>query len=375
MPPKPSNQPHRVAGHFLFSAAILLSVLLSGCDREVPWLIRESESRLPANVTKAELVTYLNDNIQRVGSWRSTNVRISAKGPGILPFPLSVSGMVAVENPRNFRFTVDSTIGGREADFGSNSERLWIWTRRGNVKEVVTCRHNQIDRLQNLLPIPFQPDWMMEALGVMSIDEAEVTMLPPDSQTNLIRLVSMQSVPGLRPVQRTIFIDPAKGQIVAQSLHDELGKLIALAELDDYRYDAPSTASLPHRITLDWPEKGVKLTLRFDEIEVNPSGIPQQTWQMPSDLPVFDVGNQRPNLVRAESELPGRIRLGPSNTHPDRFADNTTPFGFAGNTFSSDTGDSQFVPPPRFDDQPQFDHASQFNDEEPNWDDEPATNP
>ncbi|MCH7685578.1 MAG: hypothetical protein IH899_02670, partial [Planctomycetes bacterium] len=195
-----------------------------------------------------------------------------------------------------------------------------------------------------------------------------------DPQTGLIRLVSMQSVPGRRPVQRIILVDPSTGQIVAQSLHDELGNMIARAELDDYRYDTQSGASLPHRIKLDWPENGVTLTLRFDQIEVNPSRPAQQTWRMPPDLPVYDVGNQRPNLARAESESPGRIRLGPSNNSPVRFAESQSAFGSADRSLSGDAGDSHFVAPLRIDDQPRFDQAPQFDDEEPNWDDEPATN-
>lgn len=369
MPPKPTYQPHWAARHVLYSAATLLSVVLSGCVSgcvwNTPWLRREPETRLPTNLTKTELVAHLNDNIRRVGSWRSTNVRILAKGPGVLSIPLS--GKIAVENPRNFRLTVESFVG-READFGSNSDRLWIWMRLGNVKEIVTCRHDQIDRLQNRLPIPFQPDWMMEALGIVPIDETGMTMLPPDPQTGLIRLVSMQSVPGRRPVQRIILVDPSNGRIVAHSLLDELGNMIARAELDDYKYDTQSGASLPHRIKLDWPENGVKLTLWFDQIEVNPSRFSQQTWRMPSDLPVYDVGNQRPNLVRAESEPPGRIRLGPSSIKPVRFAEDKSAFGSTGSSFSGYAGDSQFVAPLRFDDQPRFD------DEEPNWDEEPAAN-
>jgi hypothetical protein len=377
MPPKPTNQPHRAAGHILYLMVTLLSVFLSGCVWNTSWLRREPVSRLPNDLTKTELVAYLNDNIERVGSWRSTNVRISAKGPGVLSIPLS--GTIAVKNPRNFRLTVDSSIFGREADFGSNSEKLWIWMRRGDVKEIVTCRHDQIEHLQNRLPIPFQPDWMMEALGVIPIDEAEMTMLPPDSQTSLIRLISMQSVPRRRPVQRIIFVDPVKGQIVAHSLQDERGKMIALAELDDYRYDTKNGASLAHRVKLDWPERGVKMTLRFDEIEVNPSRLPQQTWQMPQGLPVYNVGNQRPYVSGNESESPGRIRLGPSSNNPVRFADNKSPFGSEGSSFSDFTSHSQFVPPTQSDDQPQFDdepfdHAPQFDDEEPNWDDEPASN-
>ena len=383
MEPKPTNRRHQAVASLWYAAVTLLNVVLSGCVWNASWLRREPESRLPTNLTKTELVEYLNDNIERVGSWRSTNVRISAKGPGVLTIPLA--GTIAVENPRNFRLTVGSSLGGREADFGSNSDRLWIWMRRSNVKEIVTCRHNQIDRLQNLLPIPFQPDWMMEALGLVPIDEAEVTMLPADPQTGLIRLVSMQSVPGRRPVQRIILVDPSKGRIVAHSLHDEFRKMIARAELDDYRYDTQSGASLPHRIKFDWPEHGVKMTLKFDQIEVNPSRFSQQTWRMPQDLPVYDVGNQRPNLVKAESESPGRIRLGPSNNNPVRFAESKSPFDSVGSSLSGYAGHSQFVAPLRFDDdqpdfddqrgiddQPRFDHAPQFDDEEPNWDDEPA---
>ena len=131
MEPKATNRRQQTAAAVLYSAVVLLSVVMSGCVWNASWLRREQESRLPANLTKTELVAYLNDNIERVSSWRSTNVRILAKGPGVLSILLA--GKIAVENPRNFLLTVES-IFCREVDFGSNSDRLGIGIVRSKVK-------------------------------------------------------------------------------------------------------------------------------------------------------------------------------------------------------------------------------------------------
>jgi len=349
----------------LFTVATLLSFLLTGCVWNYPWVRREPETRLSINPTKAELVGYLNANIERIQTWRSTNVRIMAKGPGVLSIPLS--GTISVENPKKFRLTVES-FGVREADLGSNSNRFWFWMRRSNIKEVITCRHDQIDQLQNSLPqnslpIPFDPNWLMEALGVVPIDETAVTMLAPDPETGFISLVSEQAGPNDRPVRRVILVDPRKGEIVSQTLHNEFGKIIAQATFDEYRYDEQSGTSLPHRIELDLPEARMKMTLRFDQIEVNPANLPQQTWQMPSHLPVLDVGSQIPRVATADSEPPGRVRLGGSRGNPVRFAANNSPFKSVEAASPAYENQPQFDNPPRFDDPPQFDDVPQFEED------------
>jgi len=343
----------------LFTAATLLSFLLTGCVWNNPWVRREPETRLSINPTKAELVGYLNANIERIQTWRSTNVRISAKGPGVLSIPLS--GTISVESPKKFRLTVES-IGGREADLGSNSNRFWFWVRRSNIKKVITCRHDQIDQLQNHLPIPFDPDWLMEALGVVPIDETVVTKLAPDPKTGFISLVSQQAGPNDLPVRRVILVDPRKGEIVSQTLHNEFGKTIAQATFGEYRYDEQSGTSLPHRIELDLPEARVRMTLKFDQIEVNPANLPQQTWHMPSHLPVLDVGSQIPRVATADSEPPGRVRLGGSRGNPVRFAANNSPFDSVEEASPAYENRPQFDDLPQFDEGPQFDEDSSFYD-------------
>lgn len=381
---------HRALCMLLPTSLAIIFLLTSGCNWNLPGLRKEPPpSPLSANPTKSEVVAHLNDNINRIQSWQSTKVNISAKGPGMITIPLS--GKIAVANPQNFRLTVES-LRGHEADFGSNPERFWIWKRGSNANQVVTCQHHNFGYLQSQLPIPIHPDWLMDSLGVIPIDESEVTMLPPDSETGLISLVSSQSMPGARPIRRVILVDPASGQIVAHSLHDESGKTIALATIVDYTYDAQTGAILPSHIELDWPENGAKMTLRIENIEINPNMLPQQIWTMPSDLHVLDVGQELANMRSNSPQPAGRVRLGGSgNRQPQRYAANNSPYTPVGGTFPENNSGSQFeknafAESSQFNDERQIKNAPPFEDDfnttprfqpvhplqEPAWDDSPS---
>src|SRR5579871_3289511 len=142
-------------------AAAVMGLGLPGCS----WVgvrkywhsnLADARCDLPAQPTATEVVEYLNRNIAKSPSWRCTEVKISSHGSGI---PISVRATIAVQQPRNFRMTAESLVG-NEVDVGSNNERFWFWVRQGD-RAVYTARHDELHRAK--LPIPFQPDWIIEA--------------------------------------------------------------------------------------------------------------------------------------------------------------------------------------------------------------------
>lgn len=281
--------------------------------------------RLHADISQAELVHHLNENIRRVRSWKSSDVTIHTPGPGGTPLRLNAD--IAVESPRNFRL-VAKVFMNYEADFGSNSERFWFWMKRSEPKHVFVARHEEIDRVRRQYRIPFRPDWLMEALGVVPIEDGNITMEPRDPQSGVIRLVSEQISPEGRSMRRTIEVDACRGYILSYSLHDPAGQPIARATLNDYREhplaDA-TTVMLPHRIDLNWPQAGLKMALTIGQLEVNPPPLPERTWEVPAydKYPPFDLGRQvvpAAGAGRARVRAPNRQPQHPSSRFPERRA-------------------------------------------------------
>lgn len=270
---------------------LVICCLLQGCRfggafNIWPTSVTPQKCVLPPEMTKADVIGHLNQNANRLHSWRSTDVQISTAG-----MPIKLSAVIAVQQPRNFRLRA-RLVTGNEADFGSNPERFWFWMRRSPDKYVLSSSHEQAGQVQQMMKLPFEPDWLMESLGVIPLNEEEFTMLPPVEAAGIASLVADQVTPAGEPVRRVVHVDMCKGYIIAHELRDSANNLIARAELNDYKLDTESGVSLPHRINLDWPQARLALTMTVGAVQVNPAYIPEQTWEIPRipGYPVLDLG-------------------------------------------------------------------------------------
>ncbi|MCC7425002.1 MAG: hypothetical protein IT428_32420 [Planctomycetaceae bacterium] len=245
----------------------------------------------PTGASKSEIFKHLNGNISKIYAWRSTSITIHSR-----LIPMRLSGQVAVESPRSFRMRVTS-VAGDEADFGSNPERFWFWMRRNEPKHVYSCRHNDMGIAAQRLPLPFQPDWLIEVLGVIPLDESQFHVDNTDARTYTVTMSSEQLSPRGEPVKRLLLVDAQHGVVLGHSLFDARGQLIAKATLKNYRFHPlggpHNGVNFPHTIDLDWPQANMAMTLNVGrDVEINPSGMPDATFLQPrmDGFPEFDLG-------------------------------------------------------------------------------------
>lgn len=261
----------------------------SGCNSLIGQ--RNQYGPPPAGASKSEIFKHLNSNISKIYAWRSTSITITAR-----LLPMRLSGQVAVESPRNFRMRVTS-VAGDEADFGSNPEQFWFWMRRNEPRHVYSCRHNDMDRAAQRLPLPFQPDWLIEVLGVIPLNESQFNVDNTDARTYTVTLSSEQISPRGEPVKRLLLVDAQHGVVLGHSLFDARGSLIAKATLKNYRFHPlggpHNGVNFPHTIELDWPQANMAMTLNVGrDVEINPTGMPDATFIQPrmEGFPEFDLG-------------------------------------------------------------------------------------
>ena len=272
----------------LLCVATVLAFAGCASPRYLSWMPqRTAPCVLAPDAPLEEIVDALNRNV--VPAWRSTDTRISARQAGMIP--VSLSAVIAVEQPRNLRLIATNSFGSNEVDIGSNNERFWFWLRRAEPKCVLTASHEQLPRAQQRLQIPFQPDWLMETFGVFRLDASKWTLQRRSPNDPVVNLVSERTTPHGQAVRRVIAVDTCRAFVTQQALYDPSGKLIAQADFSDHRRDALTGAALPHRVSLDWPETGLHLNMQMGQIEINPMAVPNQTWQLPEypDYPPFDL--------------------------------------------------------------------------------------
>lgn len=251
-----------------------------------------------------EVVDHLNRNVQKLHSWQAHSVKIRANN-------MPLSGTLAVQEGQHLRLVVNS-IAGHEVDMGSNDDVFWIWAKRMD-PSYVYCHHTQIDAARQTLGVPFEPQWLMQALGVAPLETQDLQMQidPTGHQARLVQPVV--TAHGL-PLQKVIQVDLVHGVITEHSVYDGRGHKIAQARLEDFRVDKHSGIVLPHRVRLDWPQNQMSMVMNLGNIEVNPRSIPPQIWDMPAPMPgvqIVDLGKiaeRESRIADSNVEPPVRLR-------------------------------------------------------------------
>lgn len=287
---------HRYSGSWIIRASLMSMILctVSGC-KLLSWINAPAKPTPIARVLKNdadldEITDHLNRQRGKILSWKSTNVRIVPTGKILSP---KLTGNLTVEGPKNLRLVAESIIG-PEVDFGSNSEDFWFWVKRSDPKHLLTGSHEGLAQ-QSMVQLPFPPEWLMEALGVVPIDTTEAQMMrsPEDSK---VKLVSARYIQG-QQVQRVLIIDMIGGQVVEHALLDAENNLICRATMSDFQRpskqllkdSAGHEIRLPHTVNLIWPQAEMNLTMTISDIELNPQ-VSKRLWKM-TEYPGYRVVN------------------------------------------------------------------------------------
>ena len=145
---------------------LVAAAFLTGCHAGTSGnLAARPEPSLPKmTLTTTEAIQKHNANALRVMALEARpNVSLSSAQGG-----MSLRGNMALERPKSFKLQL-STLTETVADIGSNVDEFWFWTKSKGKKDnnVYVCSYEDIDRTP--LSAAFQPDWIVEAMGLRSI--------------------------------------------------------------------------------------------------------------------------------------------------------------------------------------------------------------
>lgn len=302
-------------------AFIVISLLtsLSGCawpglfrGQKPNWILPNRRTCVLDNPTQTEIVDYLNESIARVPRWRCNEVSIKSRGA--LGIPITLRANIAVEERRNFRLVAQGPGGGTEVDLGSNEERFWFYARQSERPGVYTCRHELIDEAQRDMPLPLNPEWFTEVLGVVPFENSEVTMKDHERNGNWKYLVRDRKCPeGTKPMQLVTLVDCCQGLIIEQRLQETNGPVIAFARMRDFKKHPGCESRIPYTVDLEWPQAKMGLSLHMNRIDISQSPFASQLFDMPqiASVPVHEYSG---NLARNRPQTPRSER----NAAPSR---------------------------------------------------------
>jgi hypothetical protein len=284
-----------------------LAIAATGCEStRWNWLKREPTNDVVAkgvaSPTVKGLTDYLNENAKRVRTVRVDDLDIDANFENQ---PINLRGRIYAEKPRDFRMKV-TLLGKDEVDVGSNNNEFWFWAAKNPDKYQYYCSYKDLnDGRVKQMPVPIQPEWVMETLGLGPFGPAEKYTFEQDSPTSAtFRLVEKTKSPQGYPVRKVIVMNrkemrSPQPQVTAFLLLDDAtGKEICSAHITTTQQDRATGAILPHRMELRMPAQKMTMALKLDSVKINDK-IAETAFTRPQMAGIESVNLATWNLQRA----------------------------------------------------------------------------
>ena len=232
-----------------------------------------------------QLVTYLNERASRLQSVNYGDVRLVASDHSV-PLP-ALRGSLAATQPRNFRMTGTGAAMGAKVDLGSNEQQFWVYLDAPATRPMfVFASHSDFAEGKARIPggIPFEPDWVMQALGMTTLPPNNQYSARPDDKTRTYVLSWPAVTPtGASVVKEIVFDGDAaignKPQVKRHLIRDTKNKVICSAEVKqaktvplsttDPRTGLPMTVQHPTLMVLRWEEQKFEMELELKTGTVN----------------------------------------------------------------------------------------------------------
>ena len=273
-----------------YAFAFALCFLVSGCS----FSRNAATTALPITFTAPpsleQVVTAVNNNSNRIQQLHSNDVQLTIPGQiGRLSATLDYEqSPVPYETPGRFRLGGEA-LGSRQLDLGSNGDVYWMWVKQNRPPTVLWGKHAEFYRsaAQSVLPVP--PSFIVDALGVVSID--------PNTLIVDQLYASSSGVPGVLELRtriptprgdltRVLHVDEARAAILQQAVYDTNvtpPRLLAVADASDFVYDNQHGVTLPRRIKVQLPPAGLAFNFNVGSYTINqPVAEPDTLWSMPT---------------------------------------------------------------------------------------------
>jgi hypothetical protein len=273
-------------------------------------------SPTPSSFDVARFVADYNRNAERIQSLEAKpSIRLATSKRQLREYHLD--GRMALERPRNFELQL-AAFSATKADIGSNDQEFWFWVSNDEDKSIYWCNHEDLG--SNTLPLGYQPDWIIAALGLKPIspEEAERIQLRRGTEPGTTALVFPTTRNQSQNVARVVIVTNQDRRIQKYQLRTaDLQTVLAQAEPSRYREYAVSsgdsasgqTCVLPERIRLEWKQDGLAMDIALRDVVLNQFNPARRSTVFVEPSP---PGYTRKNLAEltggAREERPTRTR-------------------------------------------------------------------
>ncbi len=155
--------------------------------------------------------------------------------------------------------------------------------------------------------LPIQPQWLVEAFGLVQLDPAGVHEGPYQHGPGQLEIRSRIASPD-GELTKLMVLHDRFGWIQEQHWYDPRGQLIASVFASQHQFDPTIGVSLPHVIDVRLPPPALSLRISVDTYAVNQMyGDPAQLWAMPAfeGYPLIDLAAGAPQMPPPPTSAPG----------------------------------------------------------------------
>ncbi len=244
-------------------------LLQTGCA-DTKWGFLKNQNQPPRTLaaehpTPAQLVDYLNQNSQKIQSIQCSEMDLDCKQGSQ---PIGLRARMNCEKPKNFRLTAN-VVGKQAVDKGSNSQEFWYWISKAEPPYLYHCSYQDLARPGVQMPFPFQPDWVLEAMGMGDYGTPDQYSALPGKNGAIDLVQDTVNSQGRRVLKVTEFARSRSGfQVQEYKLQDAATKqVICFAHIQDSKNVGGAT--LPIKLIFYWPEQHITLSMRMEDVTIN----------------------------------------------------------------------------------------------------------
>ena len=241
---------------------------------------------------QAQLIKTLN---ARANVVKQLDAPVTIKIPGAP----KIKGSLQVEFPKRMRLKA-GVLGMSEmgVDAGSNEQQFWVWSKMalpGSPAALYFANHAQYQNSQARSQIPLEPEQIINALGLVTIDPNGQHFGPFPEGKKHVRMYTVENVNGSQQT-RVMLINATTAAVEQTSVYDHNNQLVAYANALKFKDYSKFNITLPQKIELHAAQPGQDdfiLKVDLGTYSVNSLyGDPQQIWAMPEarNVPRVDLG-------------------------------------------------------------------------------------
>lgn len=251
-------------------------------DFNPPPVVFESEPRIEeviAAVNRADAITMMQST--------STTVKLLDS-----PVP-RLNATLALDRPRRFRLRASLPILlGAGLDVGSNDELFWMRYPDDGVRQTLLyARHDQFQPQMPGSPLPVDPTWLIEALGLVHIDADLVHEGPISRGDGKFEIRTWVPTAGGN-YNRVLLVDAERGFVSSQYLYGPDGRLVASATGSEHRYYEEQRVVLPHSVQIHLEPSGGSPPVGL-QVEIGSYALNQMLGDDPRQFEIPSEGNHQ----------------------------------------------------------------------------------